>query len=67
MKDYYNVKDVQKITGASASLAYEIIRKLKKTFELKYPNAISIQGRIPIWYFEEIMMNKKVGEENEKN
>ena len=29
MKDYYNAKDVQQITGASKSLAYEIIKKLQ--------------------------------------
>ncbi len=59
MKDYYNVKDIQKITGASQSLSYEIIRKLKESFEKKYPESIPIQGKIPIWYFEEVMMNKK--------
>ncbi len=67
MKDYYDVKDVRQITGASTSLAYEIIRKLKGSFEKKYPNAIQIQGRIPIWYFEEIMMNKKGSVSDEKN
>ncbi len=59
MKNYYNAKDVQEITGCSKSLAYEIIRKLRNSFEKKYPESISIQGKIPIWYFEEIMMNKK--------
>lgn len=59
MKDYYNASDIQKITGISKSLAYEIIRKLKESFEKKYPDAISIQGKIPIWYFEEMMKNKK--------
>ncbi len=59
MKDYYNAKDIQQITGASLTLAYEIIRKLKASFEKKYPDSIPIQGRIPIWYFEETMMNKK--------
>lgn len=48
MKDYYNAKDVQQVTGVSKSLAYEIIKKLQE------------------WYFEEVMMNKKGGEINEK-
>lgn len=65
MKSYYNAKDVQTITGCSKSLAYDIIRKLRKSFEKKYPESISIQGRIPIWYFEKIMMNKE-GDKNEK-
>lgn len=58
-RDYYNVKDIQKVTGVSQTLAYEIIRKLRESFQKKYPEAISIQGRIPIWYFEDVMMNKK--------
>lgn len=68
MKDYYNVKDVQQITCASLSLSYEIIRKLKDMFEKEYPEAITIQGKIPKWYFEEKMMNKKMkgGDENEE-
>lgn len=66
MKDYYNVQDIQQITGASQSLAYEIIRKLRKSFQKKYPESISIQGKIPIWYFEKIMMNKE-GKENVDN
>lgn len=65
MKSYYNAKDVQTITGCSKSLAYDIIRKLRKSFEKKYPESISIQGKIPIWYFEKIMMNKE-GDKNEK-
>ena len=67
MKDYYNATDIQKITGASKSLAYEIIRKLKESFEKKYPDAIPIQGIIPIWYFEETMMNKRRVEKNEED
>lgn len=68
MRDYYNASDVKQITGCSQSLAYEIIRKLKESFKKKYPNAISIQGKIPIWYFEEMMMNKKKGSDtSEKN
>ena len=59
VKNYYNAKDIQAITGCSKSLAYEIIRKLKDSFEKRYPESIPIQGKIPIWYFEEIMMNKK--------
>ena len=58
MKDYYNANDIKKIAECSSSLAYEIIRKLRKSFEEEYPDAITIQGKIPIWYFEKKMMNK---------
>lgn len=59
MKEYYDVKDIQKITECSKSLAYDIIRKLREKFSQEYPEAITIQGKIPIWYFEKIMMNKE--------
>lgn len=64
MKDYYNAKDVQEITGGSQNNAYEIIRKLRESFKRKFPEAIDIQGKIPIWYFEEIMKNKKGSDSN---
>lgn len=42
MKDYYNAKDVQQITGASKSLAYAIIQKLQKKFEFKLKNVFKL-------------------------
>ena len=59
MKEYYSAKDIQKITECSKSMAYGIIRKLREKFSQEYPDAITIQGKIPIWYFEKIMMNKE--------
>ena len=59
MKEYYNAKDVMQITGASQALAYRIIRKLKEQFEREFKDAITIQGKIPIWYFEEKVLCKK--------
>jgi len=59
MKSYYNAKDVQAVIGCGPSLAYKIIRQLRGTFAKKYPESIDIQGKIPIWYFEEVMAIKK--------
>lgn len=59
MKEYYGAKDVQRITGCGETLAYRIIRKLREDFEREYPNAITIQGKIPIWYFEDRMVLKR--------
>ncbi len=67
MKSYYNAKDIQEITGCKMTKAYEIIRELKKTFEKKYPESIPIQGRIPIWYFEKIMMNREGSKDEKEN
>ncbi len=63
--DYYNAEDVMKVTGAGKSLSYEIIRKLRNSFEKEFPDAITIQGKIPKWYFEETMKNKKGDEKND--
>ena len=59
MKEYYNAKDIQKITDCSPSLAYNIIRRLREDFEREYPNVITIQGKIPIWYANERLGIKK--------
>jgi len=59
VKEYYNAKDIQKITECSQSMAYDIIRKLRQLFSKEYPEAITIQGKIPIWYFEEKMKCKR--------
>lgn len=65
MKDYYNAQDIKQLVGCSQNLAYEIIRKLREKFEAQYPEAIPIQGKIPIWFFEKVMRNKG-GDENVK-
>lgn len=62
---YYTVEDVMEITGVGPNKSYEIIRKLRKSFEKKYPDAVSIQGKILKWYFDETM-GINGGEENEK-
>ena len=61
---YYTVEDVMEITGTGENKSYEIIRKLRKSFEKKYPDAVSIQGKILKWYFDE-MMGINGGEHNE--
>ena len=57
--DYYNVNDIQRITGEGQNKSYEIIRELNKIFKCKYPDSVSIQGKIPKWFFQETMGNKK--------
>ncbi len=58
-KDYYNVKDIMDITGNGKSWCYETIKKLRNSFLEEYKDSIVPQGKIPIWYFEERMKNKK--------
>lgn len=63
--DYYNVEDIINKTGCSKSFSYDIIRKLQESFIKDFPNSITIQGRIPIWYFEEKLHNKKSASNDE--
>ncbi len=58
-KDYYNASDICAITGSSKSWCYDLIRKLRERFLNEYKDAILPQAKIPIWYFEKIMKNKK--------
>lgn len=65
MKEYYNSKDIEKITECSKSLAYKIIRKLQEKYEKEFPESIKIQGKIPIWYFNEKMGLNGNGKESD--
>ena len=59
MKEYYNTKDIMQMTECSKALAYNILRRLREDFEREYPNKITIQGKIPIWYANERLGIKK--------
>ena len=59
MKEYYNAKDIQTVIGCAQSKAYMIIRELQKKYQKKFPEAITIQGKIPIWYFNEVQGLRK--------
>ena len=57
--DYYNTDDIQLIIGCKKSFAYELIRTLNRSLLTEYPKAKTIKGKIPKWYFEEKMVNKR--------
>lgn len=57
--DFYNISDILEITGLKKSTGYALITKLQEELKADYPNTITLQGKIPKWYFEEKLMNKK--------
>lgn len=59
MKEYYSARDIKQITGCGTTKSYDLINKLQEMFKKEYPNAIMIQAKIPIWYFEKIMLGKE--------
>jgi len=61
--NYYNAKDVQKLTGLGQTASYDLIAKLNERLKKEYPGTITITGKIPKWYFDKKTMMK--GENNE--
>lgn len=51
---YYNVHDIQKITGTSYSKSCEIIRNLNNKFKENHPNAEIVRGKILKEYFNDV-------------
>lgn len=57
--DYYRVKDVMEILDVSRSYAYKILTQLKEMFVKEYPDAMTVEGRIPKWFFEKKFKNRE--------
>lgn len=57
--DYYRVADIMKITGVGKSYGYELLKRLIAEFKEEYPDAITLEARIPKWYFEKKFKNKE--------
>lgn len=58
MREFYGADDIKEIIGCSIAKAYKLIRELIEDFKREYPNTKTIQGRIPIWFFEERVLGK---------
>lgn len=67
MKEFYKAEDIQKVIDCSKAKAYQVLQELNKKFEKEYPEAITIKGRIPIWYFEKKMLMKGTDEDDKSN
>lgn len=57
--DYYDSKDIVKITGLCKSSSYKLIDKLNEKLKKEYPGTITINARIPKWYFEKKVLLKE--------
>lgn len=57
--DYYRVKDVMEILDVSRSYAYKILTQLREMFVKEYPDAMTVEGRIPKWFFEKKFKNRE--------
>lgn len=57
--DYYRAKDVMEILDVSRSYAYKILTQLREMFVKEYPDAMTVEGRIPKWFFEKKFKNRE--------
>ncbi len=64
--DYYTIVEILEMVGCSRSKGYELITKLNENLKREYPGTITITGKVPKWYFEEKMMNKRVVKNEKK-
>ena len=58
-KEFYGANDIATIMGVSKSKSYDIIRTLIADYKKEFPKCITVQARIPKWFFEERVMGKK--------
>lgn len=65
MKEFYDANDIQVITGVKMSKAYEIIRSLNERFKKEFKGALTIKGKVPIWYFNEKFLGIKKEQKND--
>lgn len=65
MKKYYDVEDVQKITGFKKSYSYKIIRKINEKLKNENENAVTFKGRVLIEEFN-TFLGIDLKEKNEK-
>lgn len=64
---YYTAKDIEEMTGSKLNKSYEIVRNLNKKYKKRFPDCELIQGKVPKWFFHEVMGIKKEEVENEKD
>ncbi len=57
--EFYGVKDIMQITGCSKSYSYQIIKELLEDLKEEYPDAITIRGKVPKWYFDKKLRTKE--------
>ena len=59
MMEYYDSKEIIKITGLGKSASYKLIEELNTRLKREYPGTIIIRAKIPKWYFEKKVLFKE--------
>lgn len=67
MKEYYCFQDIMNLTGFKKTKSTDLIVKLNELLKNEHPNVLIINGRVPIWFWEEkTKPTKKEIDVNEK-
>lgn len=53
MKEYYCFQDIMNLTGFKKTKSTDLIVKLNELLKNEHPNVLIINGRVPIWFWEE--------------
>lgn len=57
--EFYDSKEIVKITGLGKSASYELIKELNAKLKREYPGTIIIRAKVPKWYFEKKILIKE--------
>lgn len=57
--EFYDSKEIIKITGLGKSASYKLIKELNTRLKREYPETIIIKAKVPKWYFEKKILIKK--------
>ena len=57
--EFYDSKEIVKITGLGKSASYKLIEELNTKLKREYPGTIIIKAKIPRWYFEKKVLIKE--------
>lgn len=56
--EFYDSKEIMKLTGLGKSSSYKLIDDLNKRMKREYPGTNIIKGKVPKWYFEKKILIK---------
>lgn len=57
--EFYDSKEIIKITGLKKSASYKLIEELNTRLKREYPGTVIIKAKVPKWYFEKKLLNKE--------
>ncbi len=57
--EFYDSKEIIKLTGLGKAASYKLIEELNTRLKREYPGTIIIGAKVPKWYFEKKILIKE--------